>query len=121
MEIRIDEAAVAEQMQKTVDGAIASAFSQHSIKQAIEVAVGNAVLTGALTSAITDAVSKVDLQAMTASLATQLQRTVTSGVSLLIQESVVDLIYRLQGNKDFEDDKTRARKKAEIRVAMEAR
>lgn len=113
MQIQFDEKQIAAALDTAATVAITSAFSGYASASALRDIVSKSVLPEIMTKALTEAASRVDLEALTSSLATQIARTITSAAVMLIRDSTVEMILDLRKIPSYDDEK---RNKARVQV-----
>ena len=105
MEIKIDESMMQKTLDDTASQAVQNAMSGFVVRNALEKAVADSVLPGLLSQAIVDAADKIDIDALTEALAKQMSRSITKGVQLVVQDSMVSMILKLRGVPDYDKEK----------------
>lgn len=117
MEVKIDhdqlQTAIAESLQRSVDSAVGSFDMSRMIRERLT----SQVAEGAIADAMDQAIAKIDTDALTNTLAAEIQRATTSAVVYLIQEAMTTVILQISGKSLYgeEERKERERVKALIR------
>ena len=113
MELNLDEKVIQATMQEATTSAIRKALENWSVEERIRNTVADAVVGEVLTDAVTAAVKKLDLSALSDALAREIEKATTAFVVKSIREALVEVVLRVRGVRDFEDEK-REKMRAEL-------
>jgi hypothetical protein len=105
MKIMISEEVIEESLATSADTAVKNAFDSYDVRRVLEQRIGEEVIGGAFSSALTKAIDQMDIDQITQSLAKEISRTVVASTVTLLRSQAVEMIYRLRGHGDYDQDK----------------
>ena len=116
MQINLDSAAIAKTVNETATKAVSDAFGTYTMREAVAKIITDEVASTVLAEAVKKAIAGMDKEALTQTLAAELQRAVTSTVTVILTEGLVDIVCKLRAIGSYgEDIPRREAVRAEIR------
>jgi len=115
MNIKFDETEMSEMLSTAANHALGEALKSYEIRDAVKKEIATSLTNGDIGKAVRDAVDMIDTGHLTLSLAAELQRVIVSGASMVLEDSLVELVCRLRNIGDYGDD---VRKRAEVREKL---
>jgi hypothetical protein len=119
MQIQFDDTQIQAALDKAASDALANAFGSYASKSAMEEVISKAVIPEIISKALNDAASRVNVEALTVALASQIARTITGAAVCLMRSAAVEMILDLRKVPQYDDDK-RNRARAEVIVELGA-
>lgn len=117
MEIVLDEAAVTKAVNESAVKAVTDSLVSYKVREKLESALAESALLEGIGKVVNEAVAQMDLSSLSTSLANEIARSTASAMSLVLEESVVEIIAKIRG-KQY-DDVAKTRIKAELRAARD--
>jgi len=109
MDIKIDAQQVEKAINEQVGKAIADALSGYDVRQAIAKSLSTEIAEGAIHQALKRATANLDLERLTATLASEIERAATASTVGLLQESFVSVVAKLRNISEYGDEYKRER------------
>jgi len=104
MNIIIDQDRIEEAITSSATKALGDAFGGWEARNAIAGIITKQIAEDVMVRALQGAVSSIDTSALTAHLAEQIQKTVTSVVIGILREGLVEVVCKLRGIGTYGDD-----------------
>lgn len=115
MQINLDSDAIAKAVNETATKAVSDAFGTYPMREAVAKIITDEVASTVLADAVKSAVATMDKEALTQTLAVELQKAVTNTVTVILTEGLVDIVCKLRSIGSYgEDIPKRAAVRAEI-------
>jgi cobalamin-dependent methionine synthase I len=104
MEIRIDETELQKVLDEQATASVKSSFEGYGMRSAMEKAIADSVIPAIMTEAIVKAASSIDIDTLTQHLAEEMARSVTKGVQAIVQDSMIEIIMRINKVSEYDKD-----------------
>lgn len=117
LQVGVDMDKVGAALHVATTEAIAKRMASYEVQEAIGKVVAREVAEGAVARALEAAVARLNIDALTARLATELERAVVGGMVHVIRDSMAELVVRIRKVPDYKPEE-QARVRAEVLAAM---
>ena len=119
MKIELDQSQIEHATSAAVTTAVKDALNSYKTVGIIQESIRSSIMDSTIENAIIQALDQLDFSTITEQLTKEIITEIREGITMMIEETMINMVFKLRGYKDYmRDDEIN---KAKIEIRMEYR